>query len=252
VALRFNPARQEQLVLLGRNPARLFLVPGPNFSTISATIELGGADVTDTGHALFHNDAGRGIACASCHPEGTEDGHVWSFSGLGARRTQPLNAGLSQTAPYHWDGELADVGKLMEEVFVKRMGGEHESPERVAALQRWLFALRLPSPLRPSNDEAAERGALLFTSDEVGCASCHVGIALTNNTSLKVGTDAQTALQVPSLLGVSHRAPFMHTGCAATLLDRFDPDCGGGELHGHTAQLSDEQLQDLIAYLETL
>jgi hypothetical protein len=44
----------------------------------------------------------------------------------------------------------------------------------------------------------------------------------------------------------------MHTGCAATLLDRFTPACGGGDTHGHTSQLTSDQLDDLVAYLETL
>jgi mono/diheme cytochrome c family protein len=251
VAVRFAPQDPNRLFLLTRNPSRLYRVDGPNFD-LPTTIELGGSDVTDTGHAIFHDDAGRGIACASCHPEGTEDGHVWTFSGVGARRTQALNTDLGETAPFHWDGALADVGQLMDEVFVKRMGGEHESAERLATLERWLFALPSLPPLRAADDEAAKRGAELFASAEVACATCHAGPALSNSQSFKVGTDPTTALQVPSLLGVSHRAPFIHTGCAATLLGRFDPGCGGGEEHGHTAQLSAEQLDDLVAYLESL
>jgi hypothetical protein len=44
----------------------------------------------------------------------------------------------------------------------------------------------------------------------------------------------------------------MHDGCAASLVERFDPSCGGGEQHGHTSQLNASQLSDLIGYLETL
>jgi hypothetical protein len=251
VALRFAPQDPNRLFLLSRNPARLYRVDGPDFGS-PTVIDLGGSDVTDTGHAIFHDDAGRGIACASCHPEGTEDGHVWTFSGVGARRTQALNTDLGETAPFHWDGALADVGQLMDEVFVKRMGGEHENPDRLASLERWLFALPSLPPLRAADDAAAKRGAELFASADVACATCHAGPTLTNSKSFKVGTDPQIALQVPSLLGVSHRAPFIHTGCAATLLGRFDAGCGGGEQHGHTAQLSAGQLDDLVAYLESL
>jgi hypothetical protein len=43
----------------------------------------------------------------------------------------------------------------------------------------------------------------------------------------------------------------MHDGCAKTLLDRFDPACGGTE-HGHPELLDEAGLADLIAYLETL
>jgi hypothetical protein len=59
--------------------------------------------------------------------------------------------------------------------------------------------------------------------------------------------------QVPSLVGVSTRGPFMHDGCAKTLTDRFtDPTCGGGDKHGLTSPLTEAQLGDLIAYLNTI
>jgi hypothetical protein len=43
----------------------------------------------------------------------------------------------------------------------------------------------------------------------------------------------------------------MHDGCANTLRERFDTECGG-ELHGTTAHLSADELSDLVNYLESL
>jgi hypothetical protein len=43
------------------------------------------------------------------------------------------------------------------------------------------------------------------------------------------------------------------SGCARTLRERFsEPACGGGDLHGKTWHLSAAQLDDLVAFLETL
>ena len=81
---------------------------------------------------------------------------------------------------------------------------------------------------------------------------CHDGERFTNNRSYDVGTRSDRALQVPSLVGIGYRAPFMHDGCAPTLTARFDPSCGGGEAHGSTASLGEEQIDDLVAYLESL
>jgi hypothetical protein len=40
--------------------------------------------------------------------------------------------------------------------------------------------------------------------------------------------------------GVRFRAPLMHNGCAATILDVLqDARCGGGDAHGKTSQLGD-------------
>jgi hypothetical protein len=68
---------------------------------------------------------------------------------------------------------------------------------------------------------------------------------------MAIDTIANSKLQVPSLVAVGYRAPFMHNGCAATLADRFNPACGGNA-HGNTAGLSDAQRNDLVAYLESL
>ncbi|MEI8257298.1 MAG: c-type cytochrome, partial [Deltaproteobacteria bacterium] len=101
----------------------------------------------------------------------------------------------------------------------------------------------------PGNAAAADRGRALFQDTTVACASCHVAPLFTNNASMDVGTGG--TFQVPSLRGLRWRAPFMHDGCAPTLRDRFGP-CGGREAHGHTAALTPAQLDDLVAYMETL
>ena len=238
-------------VVQSREPARLFVLP-PRAEQIASElqqIDLGGESMRDSGHEIFHRDAGGGIACASCHAEGGEDGHVWHFTRLGARRTQALHIGLEGTAPFHWGGDESDLDNLMTDVFVGRMGGVHQSTDRISALSRWLFALQPPASPVSADDAAVERGRELFMSAAVGCNDCHNGNKLTNNRNLDVGTGA--ALQVPSLRGIAYRAPFMHDGCAPTLRDRFSAGCGGAS-HGRTAQLSSESVDDLVAFLQTL
>ncbi|MFT3764096.1 MAG: c-type cytochrome [Minicystis sp.] len=93
----------------------------------------------------------------------------------------------------------------------------------------------------------------MFFRSDVGCADCHSGRHFTNNQNFDVGTGHK--IQVPTLLGVASRAPFMHDGCAATMHNRFDPAkaaCNGGDLHGKTSHLSASDIDDLVAYLETL
>ncbi|HTN86630.1 MAG TPA: cytochrome-c peroxidase [Sorangium sp.] len=215
------------------------------------TIALPGASVRDTGHEMFHRPPNgvSAVACASCHPEGHEDGHTWNFDPVGLRRTQALGGGILQTAPLHWSGDLPDLEGLMGEVFVSRMGGPKPGARRLDLMARYIDSL--PAfPASPSEDEAAvARGAALFHDKKVACADCHGGPMLTNNRNENVGTGE--LLQVPSLIGIAGRAPFMHDGCAATLLDRFDPECGGYD-HGDVSGLGPAQLDDLVAYLESL
>ena len=244
VAVAFAP--DGRLVAQTREPARLHVLEIDLFRT-QHLIELGGEARLDTGHEIFHRDTGAGIACASCHGEGGEDGRVWRFSGLGPRRTQALNVGLESTAPFHWDGTLGSLGALMDEVFVGRMGGVHESAPRLAALEGFLFGLEPETARVDPSDPAAVRGQAVFS--RAGCDGCHNGEGFTNNATVDVGTGG--ALQVPSLVGIGYRAPFLHDGCAETLHDRFDPACGGAA-HGSTESLAPSEIDDLVAYLESL
>lgn len=216
----------------------------------ASTIDLGGESRADTGHALFHRDAGGGIACASCHPEGGEDGHTWHFADSGARRTQSLQVGIKGTAPFHWAGDLQDVNAVMNTVFVGRMGGVHQTPERDDTLTNWLFGMERTPAIRDAGEAAVVRGKALFESTSVGCNTCHTGEKLTNNQTVAIDS-ARDKLQVPSLVDVGYRAPFMHDGCALTLAGRFDPACGGNQ-HGNVAGLSQADKDDLVAYLESL
>jgi hypothetical protein len=241
--------RQSRYVLQLRDPAQLVIIG----NRTPSIIPLGGDSIADTGFDLFHHNAEAGISCAGCHPGGTDDGHVWRFEDQGPRRTQPIDIGLEGTAPFHWDGLLPDVSELMSQVFVDRMGGVHQSPERKGALERWLFALKPPAADPALDADSVLRGRRLFESFEVGCADCHRGARLTDNNSYDVATgEPGEKFQVPSLIGLGTRSRLIHDGCASTLAERFGPDCGGGDRHGRVSQLDAGELDDLIAYLTTL
>jgi mono/diheme cytochrome c family protein len=216
-------------------------------------IELGGESVYDTGHAIFHESANpnASMSCASCHPEGREDGRVWQFSDVGARRTQSIAGGILATAPFHWNGELDGFDSLMTDVFTGRMSGPELEPARKLAAARWIDSIPHVAISPVANVAAVERGKVLFNDAKTACGSCHSGARLTNNQSVDVGTLGM--MQVPSLRGLAARAPYMHDGCAKTLEERFtNQACGGGDQHGQTSQLSTEQIADLVSYLETL
>ena len=240
----------ENVIVQTREPS-LLLRYSPNSITQQGMIALGGESRRDTGHQMFHSnpDGPVTISCASCHPEGGDDGHVWQFTDIGMRRTQTLQGDITQTAPFHWDGDLTDLSHLMSKVFVERMGGVEQSDDRIEAMTDWLSGVpALPGRANPDS-AAVARGKAIYENDKAACASCHGGEQLTNSETVDVGTGR--AFQVPSLRGIRNRAPFMHDGCAPTLLDRFDPTCGGTD-HGDLSGLTDADLEDLVAYLDTL
>jgi mono/diheme cytochrome c family protein len=202
----------------------------------------------DAGRKVFHKQTQIGLACASCHPEGREDGLVWDFVEFGKRRTQNLAGHILERAPYHWVGDMDTLPTLMDDVFAVRMSGGNLSERQKRSLGPWLDRLPAPSPAVVAAD-AIERGKQIYQSPEVGCATCHNGPLYTNNLLVDVGTGGN--FKVPSLLGIGARAPFMHDGCAKTLTDRFTV-CGNSNLHGNTSHLTPAQIADLVAYLESL
>jgi hypothetical protein len=220
-------------------------------SDTKTTIPLALNSREDTGHFLFHANSGGGIACASCHPEGGEDGRTWNFVCAGPRRTQSVRGGIGATAPFHWDGSELDFGRLVDDVFSGRMAGPVLSVEQKSAIESWGETIAPLPAMAGLNAAELERGKALFEDARIGCSSCHTGPLLTNNTTMDVGTGR--AFQVPSLRGVAWRAPFMHDGCAATLAQRFGTaPCGGGDQHGVTSTLGSGELDDLLAYLQAL
>jgi mono/diheme cytochrome c family protein len=229
-----------------REPSSLIIV------NKNVTISLPGESRKDTGHDMFHKNTGgfSPLSCATCHPEGRDDGRTWNFNPIGPRRTQFISGGILATAPLHWDGDMSGLDEIMAEVFVKRMGGQAQGPRAIRAFSAWIDALP-PVAISPASDvDAVSRGETLFNDAKVGCATCHGGVGLTNNKSENVGTGK--VFQVPTLKNLAVRAPYMHDGCATTLKDRFKPECGGGDKHGVTSHLTPAEIDDLVAYLETL
>jgi hypothetical protein len=242
-------AKDGTLLAQTREPAAVWL---PSAPPSRSQILLATDSRDDTGHMIFHANAGGGLACASCHPEGGEDGRVWNFACAGLRRTQSIRGGISATAPFHWDGSEPTFSHLMDDVFSGRMSGPMLSDDQKNALQSWVDTIPAMPVTAGLDPAAVARGQTLFTNPTYACSTCHAGSLLTNNATVDVGTGA--AFQVPSLRGVSWRGPFMHSGCAATLTDRFDvaASCSGGDKHGMTSTLTAAQVGDLVTYLQSL
>jgi DNA-binding beta-propeller fold protein YncE/mono/diheme cytochrome c family protein len=229
-------------------PEKAALIVRVAANSTKRLIQLTGGRANDSGRAVFHTQTAIGLACASCHPEGRDDGQVWNFSQLGSRRTQSLAGNLLERAPFHWSGDMSSLEVLMDDVFSQRMSGGPVTPAQKSALAAWLDRIPAPSPGAVLDTAAVERGRVVFDSEETACRSCHNGDLLTNNLLVDVGTGGK--FKVPSLIGIGDRAPFMHTGCADTLTARFGV-CGGNS-HGRTAHLTPAQIADMVAFLESL
>ncbi|MBL9026936.1 MAG: hypothetical protein JNL21_32370 [Myxococcales bacterium] len=184
--------------------------PPPEVSVVRlAEDPLGDADVA-IGRRLFYNATDKvtsgGLACAGCHPEGRDDGHVWheakfntkdgtqlNFVGhqanipaeegvRGVPRRTPMLAGMVAAAgPYGWHGESADLPSRLNAGFgLHRWGGmpEHQAANlsaRSGRLTEFLRrGLKAPPAVTRELDATEKRGREIFSDPDVGCAQCHV------------------------------------------------------------------------------
>jgi YVTN family beta-propeller protein len=230
----------------------------------------------------------RWIACASCHPDGLSDSRVW-HNPEGLRKT-PALFGLAHTHPLHWSADRDEVQDFEYTIRSKLMQGSgllrgpikpkqgHEAvelEEKLAGRSPDLDALAIytnsfefilsphvPAPGKLS--EPAERGKRLFFSKEVACASCHSGPYYTDSRlenpfnlhDVGTGTDDPTEkmgpkYDTPTLLGAYRTAPYLHHGKAKTLLDVLTT-CNAKDKHGKTSHLKPAELDDLVAFLQSL
>src|SRR5262249_33630336 len=129
-----------------------------------------------------------GIACASCHLEGREDGHVWNFTD-GPRQTPSLAGRMTtSTLPLHWNGEFDGLTSFMAQTVNHRMGATGVPPALEAPLTAFIDSQPAPdSPFKGTALTATQqRGATAFLKAQ--CGTCHLGQTLTDNGFHEVGT----------------------------------------------------------------
>lgn len=200
-----------------------------------------------------------GVSCSSCHPDGRTDGLTWvlpapaetgstwswSTATLPPRNSQAL-WGLSATAPYHWEGVLADLPAFSTRM-VSQMGGRGLSQADLSDLAAYLETI--PAPDNPG--VRAGEAELLLGAEIFGarCSSCHSGAARTDG--LRHPTTESIQLDTPSLRGVFATPPYLHDGSARSLREVFLGPRFTIEAHSQRS-LSETQARALEAYLRTL
>lgn len=203
----------------------------------------------------FYEATRSGIACQSCHQHADSDG---SSHDLGDPRPLPTLSvrGLAGTAPYLRDGSyprLRDLDTLSHGLyrgFRRRMRARGES------LEAFVSSLVRP-PSRAARDPGRERrGFEVFVRAQ--CPTCHAPPAFTTLGQIPARTvfpDAPAAayetLDVPSLLSVGATAPYLSDGRAATL-EQVLREHNRANRHGDTRALADEEIADLVVFLESL
>lgn len=212
----------------------------------------------ETGRRLFHDarnvhlTPSGVVTCATCHPDGGEDGLAWFLHTPGVprklRRTPPAWAIRPEVRPLHWDGEFTSAEALVSTTLTELLEGDGLLID-TAAIAAYMRERTppIPRPLDPEASASATRGAVVFA--DAGCAECHVAPDYTDGRAhavLDPSSDPDGRLDAaitPSLIAIRARAPYLHDGRAATLEDVLDL---------HAPPLDDAARVDLLMFLRSL
>lgn len=122
--------------------------------------------------------------------------------------------------------------------------------DSIAAYIRSLRPIPSPYLINGRLTESALRGQAVF--EDAGCIKCHSGEDLTDRKMKTVGTrsvgDHRQDFDIPSLREVWRTPPYLHDGRAKTIrqvITRFNPS----DHHGTTANLTQQQINDLVNYV---
>lgn len=208
------------------------------------------------GRALFHAAGKRrvsmdGRACASCHPDGRDDGMTWTTQ-EGPRQTPIIMGRLEGSAPFGWLGDAKDIPTHFKRTLA-RLAGTGLSGEERDAIFAWVNSLRPPREKTSEPEAKIARGKVIFESEEAACASCHQGESTTDGDKHDVASAARLEVQrnfeTPSLRFVARSAPYFHDGRYATLVDMLK---GADGTMGKVGHLPPEDVEALAAYVSSL
>lgn len=241
----------DTLVTLSGTDALMVNTFAPGATTASKSIMLRARNVP-TGFTLFHatpkpmSPTEPNVSCASCHPSGMNNGGVLTVNGV-SRKVMMLGSHLAAATGVHWDN-VPFQQAVVEGTWHTNMQGKPLTVAEAASLKSFVEQLR-PATAPTADEATLQLGRVAY--GKAACGSCHdPSSAFTNNSQANVGRGMH---RVPSLVGLAYSAPYMADGCAKTLEERFSKvACGGGEQHGHPANLSADELGALIVYLKTL
>jgi YVTN family beta-propeller protein len=242
---------------------------------LDKTIPLGGPktpSLVRRGEIVFYDarhSFNQWYSCNTCHSDGHTNGLDFDTQNDGrqdlstfhqrSRKKVPTLRRTTKTKPWTWHGWQTDLADAMLESFTKSMQGPKPKSEDIQALIAFLDTLDYPkSPYREPDgglSAAAKRGEAVFRSEKAACSTCHSGPEFTDGkvhiAGLEERDDAYRGYNPPSLRGIYDKDPYLHDGRARTLREALSGPHNCQKVTG-IAELADQELNDLIAYLKTL
>lgn len=201
------------------------------------------------------------MSCHSCHVNGHSNGFLNDNLGdqsFGAPKRVLSLLGRADTAPLAWNGSFATLHEQIRSSIVNTMqSDEPPTDEAIEAIAAYVNALPPPPGLTQSRSgledtslsAVVKPGRTLF--NDLGCATCHSpDHNWTTSAKYDVGlTDelGNSQFNPASLIGAGQQSAFFHDARYDDLEDVFRHG-----KHRLDRELSDEELQSLLTFLNSL
>lgn len=286
VAVKSPRSFDVKRVAVGRRPTRLLLDEDRNrlfvVCTSESTVEVLNATtlqrerVIDLGSQTLRSFEERGeelfydsrlsldgwFSCHSCHSDGHTNGLLNDNHGDDSFNTPKkilTLMGSGDTEPWAWSGGQIDLLNQVQKSIEFTMAGPSQhgpkmTDREIDSLTAFIASLEPAPGITAAREElelksaAIERGRQIFRIHK--CDGCHAAPLYSSSLSFDVGLRDEAGrhyFNPPSLLGVSQRAPYFHTGEAATLREvLLDFN------HDGASSLEEEQIDDLVEFLRSL
>lgn len=210
---------------------------------------------------LYFHDASlcfqKWLSCITCHTEVRSDALNWDLLNDGIGNPKQSKSMLfahftppSMITAVRKSANVAVRKGIQYIQFTRRPEADSK------AIDKYLSSLRpVESPHLKNGDltDAAERGAVVF--EEAKCSRCHTGEYYTDMKRHDVGTGLEEykgfAFDTPTLREVWRTAPYLYDGRARTIFDMLKFH-NAGDKHGVTSHLTDDDLRDLEAFVNSL
>jgi len=196
-------------------------------------------------------------SCASCHPDARVDGFNWDLlnDGIGTPKNTK-NMLMAHATPPAMSLGVRETTETAVRSGIRHILFAVRPEEEAVAMDEYLKSLRpVPSPRRVQGElsEAAQRGASVFVRAD--CQQCHPAPLFTDLKTYDVGTgtgrERHALFDTPTLIEVWRTGPYLHDGRAASIHDVLRRYNSSGR-HGRTADLTEQELNDLAEYVLSL
>ncbi len=253
----------KQLAVAAYHSGQVFIAD-PASAKVTGTIALAPPrepDPARLGEIIFHDATicfQHWMSCSTCHPDNARtDGLRWDLlnDGLGTPQRTRSMLFAHKIRPTTARGVRKGIEESVPKglVFLLR----NPTPDLVDPIIAYLSSLKPePSPYLVGGklSDRAARGQEVFEG-KGDCSGCHHGELGTDLKAHDIGTGLDyykpdRLFYTPKLVELYRTAPFLHDGRAATLMEVFTRH-NQEKLHGNAANLTPEELGELVEYLNS-